>query len=571
MSIFTDTDIDTDTKKFMDYTKLSSVTYFNKGAYGIGYKVKINDLSRSNYNVLSLHNTETTIKCGQLFVKLSPIYDGEDDDDNDAMDDLIKNSLRMNVTPSRDFLNEIRIQTEIYKKSNSNLEAICPPIVYSNVVNNTGEKSRAQNVLSVLIKQMPDDVHKTFLEGMKILYEGNRELQLGIIVMSFAENYDTLANVMDNTHNLAQQIMYKYLAIYELLRLYDLGYMHGDYHTKNILINTNYKYSNEPDIYTGRCLIIDYGMGFKNNYVNTSSSDSVSQKLHNIAQEKQPDTEQNAYTWNGYKWLLDFLNSESDIDSGIGTLKESIDSFQQQMIGKINEKYPDLMNRIRTINDTIYRGSVLRGGRAIADKQYDLKELNLKEPNLKGPNLKGPNLKGDNTVKLHLKVNHKPLSNEEFIQIFNPQDMNMTEIVNKYENTLQEGIAILNNGKKLGGKKRNKTYKGGNLEEEEIYVNDAITHGLIDQLERVLNQYPKLANKDLLKYAEQKADLDNKNEIIEIIKDKMSPTGGYKRKTRKFKKSKKNQRKITKKRKTKKVRKTKRVKKTKKVRKPKKK
>lgn len=449
MSLFVDTDnTNTDYKKFIDYTKLSSVTYFNQGSYGIGYKVKINDLSRSNYNVLSLRNTENTIKCGQLFVKISPIYDG----DNNDFYHLIKDILGMEATPSRDFLNEIRAQTDIYKKSNANLEAICPPIIYSNVVNNTEVKSRAQNLLSTMINKMPNDDNKIFLERMKRLYEGNRELKLGIIVMSFAENYDTLLNVLHRTNNRAQQIMYKYLAVYELLRLYDLGYMHGDYHLENILINTNYKYSNLDDMYVGRCLIIDYGMAFKNKYLTNSEATTSLDKLRKIAEEKQPDTNENAYSWHAYKWVLDFIKSESDINSGVEMLEENINSFQQEMIQKINENYPGIIERIRNINTTLYRGSVLRGGRAIVDNSSS--KMNMFDiPSIK--------VNTKESIKLQTNGIHKTLSNEEFIQIFNPQNMNINEVVNKYENTLREGIVILNTETKIGGKttKKKRTKK----------------------------------------------------------------------------------------------------------------
>ena len=49
--------------------------------------------------------------------------------------------------------------------------------------------------------------------------------------------------------------------------------MHGDYHMKNILINTQYRYNKLEDIYLGRCLIIDYGLAFKNKYVDVPTVD----------------------------------------------------------------------------------------------------------------------------------------------------------------------------------------------------------------------------------------------------------------------------------------------------------
>ena len=446
MSIFIDDDDNsTDTKKFMDYAKLSTVKYFNRGAYGIGYRVTINDLTKSKYNILSLNNTEQSINCGQLFVKLVPIFDN---DNSDEVHDLIHDILDMGATTSKDFLNEIRIQTDVYKKTNTNLEAVCPPIVYSNIVNNTENTSRAQNLLSVMIKQMPNDENKLFLERMKRLYEGNNELKLGIIAMSFAENYDTLLNVLENTNNVAQKIMYHYLAVYELLRLYDVGYMHGDYHTQNILINTNYKYNNLEPLYMGRVLIIDYGLAFKNKHTTNNINNTPSVKLHIMAQEKQPQTRENAYSWWSYKWLIDFLHTEPEMNNNYDILKDSITNFQEQMILKINENYPGIITRIRSINESTNRGSVLRGGRAIVSKPLLLNE----HPTTILKNEKMSNIKEPYTLSLN-NTNNKSLSNIEFVQIFNPQNMNMNEIVDKYENTLQEGIVMLNNETKLGGNK----------------------------------------------------------------------------------------------------------------------
>lgn len=81
------------------------------------------------------------------------------------------------------------------------------------------------------------------------------------------------------------------------------------------------------------------------------------------------------------------------------------------------------------------------------------------------------------------------------------------------------------------GKKKNRTakrkyhkkkYKGGNSDEKDAYVKDAIELGAIDQLERALKVDPSLANESLLKYAEDKSDVDNKEDIIGIIQDTMN-------------------------------------------------
>ena len=475
MSIYVahEENINTDIKKIKDYIKISDVTYFNRGSYGIGYKVAIRDLEKSKYNILSLHNTDETIKCSQLFVKLVPIFDESDADKADKIDDIddidtakkfIKDTIDMRVTPSEDFINEIKIQTDVYKKTNENLEAVCPPIVYSNIVNNTNIRSSAQHLLLTMIQQMPNDEHKEFLKKMKTMYEDNNNIKLGVIVMSFAENYDMLRDVLENPeYNIGQKIMYKYLAVYELIRLYDIGYMHGDYHQENILINTNYKYNNLEDIYHGRCLIIDYGLTFKHNLKDTED-DKPSVKLHEIAQTKHPTTEENAYSWWAYKWLLHFLRSEDDINDHYQALSDSIHNFQEQMMRELNENYSEVIEQIHEINDKLGKSktahNILKGGRTLLDTQQPNTQLIIK-PILNKKNETKINTRTiQNNNILNFKVNKDPISKQEFEKIFNPSNVNMNKVVVKYVETLEDGVRILTDDKnKAGGKKNNKIYK----------------------------------------------------------------------------------------------------------------
>jgi len=458
MAIFLDKDVitqkKTDTVRFMEYIKSSNVTYFTRGAYGIGFKIQIKDPSKSNYKILSLNNTENTIRCSQLFVKLSPILDDNDDGKYDSQYEYIDNRLDIRPTPSKEFLTEIKTQNRVYKKTNHNLEAVCPPIVYSNVVNNTSQGAR--RLLAALIDQMSEqnnnDDDDGYLPSFRNLLSELPDMRLGVIAMSFAENYKTLSEVMtDNTYSYEQKSFYLYRATYELIRLYDIGFMHGDYHLYNILINTNYQYSHLKGLFTGRCLIIDFGMTFKKpkKYTNTLTP---SEKLQKIALEKQPDTEQNAETWPAYKWLLSFLHNEGNKDRINGSnrfdatykdLQDNILHFQEKMIVKIKEKYPGLIEYVRSVNATNYRNSVLKGGRAITENSnYNIKELvapsgkeNMTEIQL--DKVQSPR----QDMVVNRKMNHsKDITDMEFEQIFNPMGMDMDKVVIEYENTLKNGV-----------------------------------------------------------------------------------------------------------------------------------
>ena len=311
---------------------------------------------------------------------------------------------------------------------------------------------------------MPNDENKVFLERMKRLYEGNRQLKLGIIAMSFAKNYDTLRNVLRNTNNIGRKAMYKYLAVYELLRLYDIGYMHGDYHTQNILINTNYKYNNLDDnSFLGRALIIDYGLAFKNKHKTDDIPITPSVKLHIMAQEKHPQTSQNAYSWDSYKWLIDFIETEPGLNNNYQVIKNSITNFQDQMIVKINENYPGIITQIRDINKSKYRGSVIKGGRAL----YETQPQPLVVPSKMTTKTTDIANQKDSLL---FKVNKEAtpvISTAEFQELFNPSNLNMTDIVINYENTVRDGVLILltddktqtGKGKTIGGKNKKRSMR----------------------------------------------------------------------------------------------------------------
>ena len=440
MSVFA-SDTSTDSQIFTDFLNLSTISFFNRGGFGIGFRVKINDSSKSKYNVLSLNNTEDTIKCSQLFLKLSPILD-DDDDLYDYDDD----GLDIWPSASKGFLKEIQIQTEAYKKTNNNLEALCPPIVYSKIFNNTHDSSSAgspaQEFLSTMISQIPNESDSDLLQKMILSLKSTPNMKIGVIAMSFAENYNTLDDVISPLTDQDQINWYKYLASYELLRLYDIGFMHGDYHMENILINTNYRYNNLRGIWKGRCMLIDFGMAFKHEFKTTITP---YEKLFHIAGDKI-----NPAVPSQYSWLMDFIYGEGkdNINDRLDWIPTNQSQFQNRMISKLEEKYSGMIGRIRSNNQSSYKGSILKGGRALVENNQKSKIEKVVEP------IEKENTMVKQVYKLNTKIDESTISDKEFKQIFNPSNMNMYEVMVKYENTINEGVLILNSEDKKGGKKK---------------------------------------------------------------------------------------------------------------------
>jgi hypothetical protein len=159
------------------------------------------------------------------------------------------------------FIDEIKKQIDIYKRSfmsdDSLLDAICPAIVNSIIINNTqhlkfyaklsglkeDEKSQLNSILGAI---------------------GVNNNSISIILMEYMDGFDTAYNVLKNLYISNNIQRYDYLLQiiqYEFQRLNRLGYRHGDAHLGNVMINPNYPYftrSGNP-LYLGRAIIIDFG------------------------------------------------------------------------------------------------------------------------------------------------------------------------------------------------------------------------------------------------------------------------------------------------------------------------
>ncbi len=147
------------------------------------------------------------------------------------------------ITLVDDVIRETQIQKDLYIKSlysdNSLLEPICPCVVFSH-------HNPVTEAVKKYFANANSDVVRDFLQG-----------DVGFIAMEFMEGYKTLESLKHSP----QFEIYKLMALYELNRMHQFGYMHNDFHFENVLIHEKYSYFDTNDF--GRAIIIDFGLSDK--------------------------------------------------------------------------------------------------------------------------------------------------------------------------------------------------------------------------------------------------------------------------------------------------------------------
>ena len=183
---------------------------------------------------------------------------------------------------------EYNLQLEIYQKTyntiSSAYEPVCPYPIHCFTdldkdetiteiiakLNNTDPKKES-NILIITdtlggAVGTDDDAEILYTTKNGAWFKENgsnaRELitKIGCIVMEFMDGYTTLKEYLEDATEENDHKKAKSLAAYELVRLREIGFIHGDLHHGNIMYNPNYKYiTNNDDKYKGRALLIDFG------------------------------------------------------------------------------------------------------------------------------------------------------------------------------------------------------------------------------------------------------------------------------------------------------------------------
>ena len=336
------------------------------------------------------------------------------------------------------------IKSKIYKKTNEFLEAVCPPIVYSECLDNTSSIELLKKLFSLVDNASDHDMSDDpMFELYDRYYMNNSTLKLGIIGMGFTEGYTSLYSMFRN--NYPNITRYFDLAIYELLRLYSAGYIHGDFSLANIMINTDYNYTGTN---SGRAMLIDFGMTFRHNYKDRD----IPVILQKMLRTATPYSGITPMEHGNYRWFVNYItNNLEDITISIKNLNQMITAHIHKMVDMIDIRYPEVLANIRMYNDTEQHTNIFNGGFKNRNDVYEVEnKMFVSNPMISKPD-------------------SKVLSMIEFNRIFNPKNLNIPQLLDAYlrtlhlgEETIQVGIKRVKG--KMGGKKqkrssRNRTRK----------------------------------------------------------------------------------------------------------------
>ena len=429
---------------FNDFIGSSVISYVGAGSSGLGLLSSNPD--KDSYKILTTNNEN--VVCSELFIKIVPVY--TDKFFRPLFKDLYirKDDLWAEIFSSSEpeFWNEVRIQNEIYKKTNENLEPICPPIVFSECLDNATSIAMLEMLFDNLDKSaIPPDLFRVMMEddplnkiATKLKLPRYHGIKLGIIGMGFTKGYQSLHSAVRGK-DVAEKKPYLDLAVYELLRLYSIGYLHGDFSQTNIMINPIYNYTGTN---SGRAMIIDFGMTFQHN----SPDVDILRILQRMRDTRVPFIGIAPTEHENYNWFINYINRYSSVSivASLDALKQSVSDHSTAMINMIQSTYSDVLAQIRAYNATIGSENIFYGGfkntTQIEDPSYKI--LDVKS-------MYNPVAKSKSNT----------LSMIEFKEIFNPNNLDIPQLLDAYLQTLNLGEQSIQAGiksvkSKMGGKKQ---------------------------------------------------------------------------------------------------------------------
>lgn len=292
---------------FISNSYIEVLTY--SGAGGILFKSELKPDIQSPYISSRSNNPNKLVKF--LLFKLCFLNRSSEKFviyDNSGQDQWEHKPIDIMGTNATEFISEIEIQLDVFNKSiDKFLEPICPGIVHAWIYRSEIDKRTflnhfltpaynsdatprqnrdvkaeimapglsviEQNKLRFILKKVLDDdlFRSQYMERFANQAGTPPWFQWGLFAMESLENFVTYRQAAYNDAGLTQLKLYAELAMYELSRLYQIGYLHGDPNASNAMVNPDYKYIEGA---TGRVILIDFGLAYSIDNA-TSADDNV--------------------------------------------------------------------------------------------------------------------------------------------------------------------------------------------------------------------------------------------------------------------------------------------------------
>jgi hypothetical protein len=284
------------------------IKLLSRGTFGFVFSIRFTAIEVMGEQIYNQFNTfrvdhtdgkiiETSYDTEEPFAtfccKLVPILDVESS--HTIMITLPDNPPIQQVTSTKlAFMNECNKQRHIYALTNYNLNSVCLPLFYFNIVKLTTPSNFGRFIrfifekTSIFIEQPPPDLHygisfmplspntisttqitpatPAILSSTGFIsHEDHMTLILGFIDSYTKETLDETRVI----HIFQHEFMYPIVSVVSLvMRLYSVGYCHGDLHVRNIVVNPvpsgMTDSSHEPIIYFGPTFtLIDTGFAYK--------------------------------------------------------------------------------------------------------------------------------------------------------------------------------------------------------------------------------------------------------------------------------------------------------------------
>lgn len=393
----------------MSKQKLCEITLLSRGCYGFVFRIRLHEVIgeqiNNPFNTFRIGTDRTFIhtsyatnergKHSTFCCKLVPILDPP----LSIQITLPKqNTIRQDTSTRLAFNNECNKQRHIYALTNDDLNSLCLPLFYFNIVNLSTE-SICKHFIRFIFEQTgitipspPPGLHYgiSFMPLSPNTYSTRQtkpetpssiafitgEHAMGTILDSVRDSYST--HVLDEKRVIAifQSNTFIHLlvsVISLLMRLYSVGYCHGDLHSGNIVVCPipSGMTDGEPIVYFNPAVaLIDTGFAYKHgqSVPDDFSTNYGSFKLviKDIITRRAPKLGQNMLTHSPYKWFPKLFME--NIDTPNPTLDPVICkvlfrlfyyyeiyrvNFESQQVGFFNSLHQGQIENIRAQNQDI--------------------------------------------------------------------------------------------------------------------------------------------------------------------------------------------------------------------------